>query len=211
MACGCKKTFGNTDGARLTAKYVQLQPQASADLQKMFEYALKDNRTTVSVKAYTREAEPKIGAIRAVLEAMSVPAAIYTADGSNSNSQYSAVLGDYVFVDGGFRFLNSQVLQALSTAPAMRIRVGGNVAAAKLVHRVSPIYPPITQTAHIKGTVRLHVIVGVDGAPKEITVVSGDQALAQSSLDAVRQWRYAVTTLNGAPVEVDTTVDVVFQ
>ena len=94
-------------------------------------------------------------------------------------------------------------------APA-RIRQGGNVQQAKLVNMVRPVYPPLAKQARISGTVRLHAIIAKDGSVIQLEVVQGHPLLVQSALDAVRQWRYQPTLLNGEPVEVDTTVDVVF-
>jgi periplasmic protein TonB len=95
-------------------------------------------------------------------------------------------------------------------AAPSRIRVGGNVQAASLVHQMMPVYPPIAKTAHISGTVVLHAIIGKDGAVQNLEYVSGPPLLMKSAMDAVRQWRYKPTMLNGDPVEVDTTISVVF-
>lgn len=91
-----------------------------------------------------------------------------------------------------------------------RIRQGGNVTAAKLVNRVQPLYPPLARQTRISGTVRLHAIIGKNGAVEQLEVLSGHPLLVQAALDAVRQWKYQATTLNGEPVEVDTTIDVIF-
>ena len=91
-----------------------------------------------------------------------------------------------------------------------RIRVGGNVEAASLINKIAPEYPPIAKTAHVSGTVILHAIIGKDGAIRELQYVSGPPLLMKSALDAVKQWRYKPTMLNGDAVEVDTTIDVVF-
>lgn len=91
-----------------------------------------------------------------------------------------------------------------------RIRVGGNVEAASLINKVSPEYPAIAKTAHVSGTVILHAIIGKDGGIRELQYVSGPPLLMKSALDAVKQWRYKPTMLNGEAVEVDTTIDVVF-
>jgi protein TonB len=58
--------------------------------------------------------------------------------------------------------------------------------------------------------VRLHAIIGKDGAITSLEVMSGHPLLQQAALDAVRQWRYQPTLLNGEPVDVDTTIDVIF-
>ena len=93
---------------------------------------------------------------------------------------------------------------------ASRIRVGGNVQAAAIIRQVTPMYPPIAKTAHISGTVILHAIIGKDGSVQDLQYVSGPPLLMKSALDAVKQWRYKPTLLNGEPVEVDTTISVVF-
>ncbi|HTR45986.1 MAG TPA: TonB family protein [Verrucomicrobiae bacterium] len=97
-----------------------------------------------------------------------------------------------------------------STPRPARIRVGGNVQAAGLIHRVDPVYPQIAKAAHVSGTVVLHVIVAKDGSIEKVEYVSGPPLLQQAAMDAVQQWKYTPTLLNGEPVEVDTTVQVVF-
>src|SRR3984893_14507134 len=93
---------------------------------------------------------------------------------------------------------------------AKRVTVGGNVQAARLVNKVQPLYPPLARQTRISGTVKLHAIIGKNGAVEQLQVVSGHPLLVQSALDAVRQWRYQPTLLNGDPVEVDTEIDVIF-
>jgi TonB family protein len=90
------------------------------------------------------------------------------------------------------------------------IRVGGNVAVANLIYQVTPVYPPIAKTAHISGTVVLHAIIGKDGTVQELQYISGPPLLMKSAMDAVRQWKYKPTMINGNPVNVDTTVTVIF-
>jgi len=82
-----------------------------------------------------------------------------------------------------------------------RIRQGGNVTAAKLLNRVQPMYPPLARQTRISGTVRLHAIIGKNGAVEQLEVMSGHPLLVQAALDAVRQWKYQATTLNGEPLK----------
>lgn len=91
-----------------------------------------------------------------------------------------------------------------------RIVVGGNVQQARLVSQPRPVYPPLAKQARIQGVVKLQAIIARDGTIQELQVISGHPLLVQSALDAVRQWRYQPTLLNGEPVEVSTTIDVVF-
>jgi TonB family protein len=102
------------------------------------------------------------------------------------------------------------------TAPSVagdvgRIRVGGNVQAARIRNKVQPVYPEAARQARIEGVVRLHAIIGKDGAIMQLELVSGHPLLVQAALDAVRQWVYEPTLLEGRPVEVDTGIDVFFQ
>jgi len=96
------------------------------------------------------------------------------------------------------------------TAVQHRIRVGGNVQAAKMIRQVQPSYPQIAKKAHVQGTVVLHAVISKDGSVQELTYVSGPPLLMPAALEAVRQWKYQPTLLNGEPVEVDTTISVIF-
>ena len=95
-------------------------------------------------------------------------------------------------------------------ATPQRIRVGGNVQAANLVSQQRPVYPPLAKQARISGTVELSAIIGKDGRVQDLHVIKGHPLLVQSALDAVKNWVYRPTLLNGEPVEVSTTIDVNF-
>jgi protein TonB len=88
--------------------------------------------------------------------------------------------------------------------------VGGNVQQAKLLAHVVPVYPPEAKAQGIEGKVRLQAILDKDGKVANLVVLSGDPMLATAALDAVRQWQYSTTLLNGDPVEVVTQIDVNF-
>lgn len=95
-------------------------------------------------------------------------------------------------------------------ATPQRIRVGGNVQQAKLIRQPRPIYPPLAKQARISGTVRFNAIIGKDGTIQNLTLVSGHPLLVQAATEAVKQWVYQPTLLNGEPVEVVTQIDVNF-
>jgi protein TonB len=96
-----------------------------------------------------------------------------------------------------------------AAAPA-RIKQGGNVTAASIVTQTRPVYPALARQARIQGNVVLHAIIDKDGKVAQLEVMSGHPLLVQAALDAVKQWRYKPTLLNGDPVEVDTTITVTF-
>jgi protein TonB len=91
-----------------------------------------------------------------------------------------------------------------------RIRVGGQVQSAKMIRQVQPVYPQIAKSAHVQGTVMLHAVISKEGNVEELTYIYGPGLLMRNAMDAVRQWRYQPTLLNGEPVEVDTTISVIF-
>jgi TonB family protein len=92
-------------------------------------------------------------------------------------------------------------------AVPVRIRIGGNVMRARLVHEVNPKYPEEARKKHIKGTVRVEIVVDRDGKVIETNVLSGDPLLAKAATEALREWRYQPTLLNREPIQVLTEVD----
>lgn len=95
-------------------------------------------------------------------------------------------------------------------APVPLLKVGGIVKDPVLVHRVDPRYPDIARRAGVSGMVRLTGIIGTDGRIRGLTVQSGNPLLIQAAVDAVRQWVYQPTLLNGHPVEVIDEIVVTF-
>jgi protein TonB len=91
-----------------------------------------------------------------------------------------------------------------------RIRVGGQVEAAKAIYRPSPEYPPLAKMARIQGVVRLEAVISKDGTIQDLKMLSGHPLLVKSAMEAVQKWRYQPTLLNGEPVEVVTEIDVNF-
>ena len=206
------KEFGPVEGQRLAVKYEEVAPQLRGETEKLFQSALKYGTTRVTVTALQNPLDPSVrGLGRAIVEAMQEPITFYETDGRSPTQQYPSFLGNYFYVHGGFRYINGRVLQALSTAPPPRIRLGGQVIASKLSHKVDPIYPAEARASRTEGSVILHAIIGTDGRVRDLNVVSGDPVLADAAMIAVRQWRYQPTKLNDAPAEVDTTVTVTFQ
>jgi outer membrane biosynthesis protein TonB len=102
-----------------------------------------------------------------------------------------------------------QTATATQAHEPYRFRVSEDVQKAKLVHIVSPLYPPLTGK-RIDGTVVLHVIIGADGSVKSAKPVSGLPNLRDSAVSAVLQWKYRQSFMNGEACEIDTTVSVVF-
>ena len=91
------------------------------------------------------------------------------------------------------------------------VRVGSTVRQPQQLRRVEPIYPQIALLAHIQGLVIIEATIGADGRVINARVLRSVSQLDQAALDAVRQWEYTPTLLNGVPVPVVMTVTVNFQ
>ena len=97
------------------------------------------------------------------------------------------------------------------TRAAQRIRVGGMVTPLRLLRQTRPVYPPELQQAGVEGTVMVRATVALNGSVLNPQVINSvDPHLAKAALDAVSQWQYQPTLLNGEPIETVTTVSVDF-
>jgi periplasmic protein TonB len=81
---------------------------------------------------------------------------------------------------------------------------------AMLTHRVEPVYPTLAKQLGRGGRVELKAVIATDGTIQSLQVAGGDPLFYQSAMDAVRQWRYSPTVLNGQPVEIDTYISVIY-
>jgi len=94
--------------------------------------------------------------------------------------------------------------------PPGAIRISSGVMAGFIIKKAPLEYPPEALAARLQGAVTLHVIIGKDGLPKEVKLISGPSMLQKAALDAVKQWQWRPYVYNGKEVEVDTTVVVSF-
>jgi protein TonB len=94
--------------------------------------------------------------------------------------------------------------------PPQQVRVGGLIKEPKKIREVRPVYPQIAQTAKVQGIVIIEAVIGKDGNVKDAKVLRSVALLDQAALEAVRQWKFSPTLLNGVPVEVVMTVTVNF-
>jgi hypothetical protein len=98
-------------------------------------------------------------------------------------------------------------------SPPSRIQVDGEVQARSLFYRVTPEIPPAAEAASISGTVVLHAVITTSGRTSELQYLSGPPLLSQAAIDAATWWQYGIAFANDQPdepVEVDTTINVVF-
>jgi protein TonB len=91
------------------------------------------------------------------------------------------------------------------------VKVSEGVQQAQLVSRITPRYPPLAFETRKEGTELLHAIIGREGRTTAIEVVSGSPWFVEAAVEAVWQWRYRPTYLNGEPGEVETSITVIFR
>jgi len=137
-----------------------------------------------------------------------------SANGANMRWAY------FVYNAGAFRYLGPLADLRLSASSAgsaavpsempRRVRLGGEVEEAHIVHRVPPVYPPEALSQRLEGSVELHTIIGPDGNVQSTDATSGNPVLVAAAEAAVRQWKFAPVLLSGQPVTVDTTLTVQF-
>lgn len=153
------------------------------------------------------------------------PEPLYDVRFRSDSTDTVSIVSYFAYLDGGFRYTgNFKADQPIhvkanpapqSSQPGdkepVRIRVGGNVAAAQLIHKVTPVYSDQAKRARVEGTVSIHAIISKDGGVRDAQIIQGRCLLAEPALDAVKKWRYKPMLLEGQPVEVDTMIQVVFQ
>jgi TonB family protein len=91
-----------------------------------------------------------------------------------------------------------------------QVTVSSEEMSHNLLNKAVPVYPPAAKKAKIQGKVVLDAVIGTDGNVENLRVISGPQELQQSALDAVRKWTYKPYLLNGDPVEVETTINIIY-
>jgi protein TonB len=95
-------------------------------------------------------------------------------------------------------------------APPPTVRVGGHIRPPEKIHSVSPVYPAIAQQARLEGIVILEAVIAPDGTIRDVRTLRAHPIFEAAALEAVRQWRYRPTLLNGVPVNVIMTVTINF-
>jgi periplasmic protein TonB len=105
---------------------------------------------------------------------------------------------------------NLPYIPKLQPAVPQRVRISQGVTLGLILHKVEPAYPLLAKEARIQGNVVLRAIISKDGVIQDLQAVSGHPMLLPAAIEAVKQWRYRPYLLNGAPVEVETTITVIF-
>ena len=125
--------------------------------------------------------------------------------GGIPGGQLGGVIGGIVSATSNLAYVPK-----LQPVVPQRVRISQGVTTGMLIRKVEPTYPALARSARISGNVVLKAIIDREGAIQDLQLVSGHPMLVPAAIDAVRQWRYRPYLLNGQPVEVETTITVIF-
>ena len=181
-------------------------PPAAAQVQKVMHQIQTDLLNTGQLRTPSRipqkvqmiheeEAPPPMPATGGVVGG--VP-------GGMPGGQVGGVIGSIVSATA-----NASVPKFVPVTP-QRVRISQGVTKGLLIHKQEPTYPPLARAARVQGEVVLSAVIDTNGQITNLQLVSGHPMLVPSAIDAVKQWRYKPYLLNGQPVEVETTITVIF-
>lgn len=220
-----KSIFGDTVGAQLALSYeptARWLPQSmEATLKDLRQEGLADHFEVVDFnKPY---AAPSFISIQGDSETKTLGLSAFKLLGFRKQhepmytvwfrkSRSVSTIAFFVYDEGAFRYIGKpEIPDSVAAQGAQsQVKSGAKVQAAKLVQMVHPVYPIAAKQAHVQGPISLSAEIGKDGSIQDLSYVSGPQALAPSAMDAVKQWKYQPTMLNGSPVSVDTCITVIF-
>jgi TonB family protein len=208
------KVFGERAYEPLAQAYSTQQASLLQTVEAAVVTSAHDGFPEIRAKKYEKSCDDSAGEFTfPVLMARITPVPLYELRMMNASSFRRISI--FAHVDGTFRYVGplnipNEFDRAKDVKPPVRVQVEGDVQAAKILKKVSPSYPDAARREGLEGTVRLHAIIGRDGGVGQVRVIRGYCSLSEVSLPAVKQWRYTPTLLNGEPVEVDTTIDVIF-
>jgi len=182
-------------------------PPAAAAVQKAVRQIQTDMLSTGQLRTPTRipqrvqmiredEAPPPIGATGGVVGG--VPGGI-------PGGQLGGVIGGIVSSTSSLA-----PVAKLGPVTPQRVRISQCVTKGLCIHKVEPSYPQLARAARVQGEVVLNAIIDLNGQITNLQLVSGHPMLVPAAIEAVKQWRYRPYLLNGTPVEVETTITVIF-
>jgi TonB family protein len=209
----------NNSAATTPAKPLQIEIVDSANHHWTIPAATGSNYADASVARQpdTHEASPPEENARASSATNSpnrnaAPAASSpTTDAARPSAPLMLSLPETPISASGSIAIRATGMVPIPAGDAQSAQHARNLQIGRLTKMVEPVYPPDARQARVEGTVKLHVMIGAEGAIQSLEPVSGPESLTQAAMTAVREWRYSPTLLNGKPVEMQEDVSFVFR
>ncbi len=182
-----QRVFGNSQGSTLADSYKTTKRSRSYGLADTFDFVVREKMTDIDVRRFNETCDPDASEHQyPVLTARQLQEPLYEVRLMHAN--YGKVLWFFAYIDGGFRYLGELRLSATPFAgrappggvnkgpvagEPRRIRVGGQVQQAALIHQIPPAYPENARQARLQGTVRLLALIGRDGSVQRLDLLQG--------------------------------------
>jgi len=216
--------YGPGFGTSLAAAYRRIVPSLEEEIKTIYHGNVRRGWMSPRILSY-RDPEQVNAPIDHFLNCMNqiVPlyqtvfqgtsASFYMSQNSGENGKQAAgdLDGFFVYDQGGFRFIPGDIMMMLPKERPVRIRLDMNVMRSKVVNRVYPRYPQEALAKHIAGKVVIRLELDRDGKIRDAKVIEGNPVLSQAVMDAVKQWRFEPTRLDGDPVEVEVDMEMGFE
>lgn len=207
--------YGPGFGASLAAAYQRLKPGLEEEIKTIYEGDVNRGWTNPRIVQYT-DPESVNAPLDHFLNCMNQIVPLYATafqgtpltvvmslrSGDQPKQGAGDLDGYFVYDRGAFRFIPMQILLKLPTERPVRLQLDMNVMQSKLINQTRVRLPDEAIRKRISGRVIAELTLDVHGNLEETKVLEGDPILAAAVIDAVKQWRFAPTTLDGDPVEV---------
>jgi TonB family protein len=215
--------YGPGFGTSLAAAYQRALPGLEQEIRTIYEGSVQRGWMTPKIFRYADPEEEH--APDHFLNCMNQIVPLYTTafqgdsprlymllkPGESRNQTAGDLPGYFVYHQGGFRFIPGDVLSKLPKERPIRIRLDMNVMRSKLFKEVNPRFPEEALKKHLQGKVTVRLELSRDGNIQEAKLMEGDPVLGRAVMEAVKQWRFEPTRLDGDPVEVEVDVEMVFE
>ena len=219
------KTFGPDAGEHMAGQYIPLTHVLVQQLKGIFDHLDDMKFNEIEIRKYDKACDDHADDyVYPLLLARTEPAPLYEAMFRKENSYQQ--MNSFVFAEGAFRYIGrinipdnllfDEMRHKASDTPAATatmnksVKLGGNVAAGRMIKRVPPVYPDDARRNYVQGTVRLLAVIQEDGNVGELRVARGVCSLSKAAIDAIKQWKYQPFTANGQNVRIYTTIETTF-
>jgi len=219
--------FGPAFGPRLSKAYRSAEPTLEPEIRTIFENDAKRGWLNPKIIRYADAAEVDSPTDN-FLNCMDEPAPLYQTAFINDRPSFEISLspgenrvgsrviagdldGYYVHAGGTFRFVPENIFFLLPKGRPIRIQVGMDIMRSKKIHDASWSYPQEAVRQHIAGKVSIHIVLDTSGKVLQADLLEGPPILGNAVLEAVKQWTFEPTLLDGEEVEVETNLEAAFQ
>ena len=219
------RTFGPDAGEHMAGQYIPVSHALVQALKGVFDHLDDMKFNDMEIRKFDKACDDRADDyVDPLLLARTEQAPLYEAMFRNGNSYQQ--MNSFVFAEGAFRYIGRINIpdsllfdemrhKATDTPTASAninksVKLGGNVAAGRMIKRVPPVYPEDARRNYTQGTVRLLAIIQEDGSVGELRVARGVCSLSKAAIDAIKQWKYQPFLANGQNLRIYTTIETVF-